>query len=128
MHFIIYVLKRILLLPIDLLAMLFGGIPLSYYVHDQHVSDCNSRRFERNEAECQKKYGMTMLEKIQLEEKNVLGDEEFKKIEAKRIEYMDPWYGLDILHDVMCTTEGMFDFFLEEYINLLKLENEAGTR
>lgn len=60
---IVYVIKCIILLPIDIIIMLFGGTPLSYYVWLDYRCDCINDCFNKNELECIKKYNMTMLEK-----------------------------------------------------------------
>ena len=120
---IVYVIKCIILLPIDIIIMLFGGTPLSYYVWLDYRCDCIDDCFNKNELECIKKYNMTMLEKIRLEKKKVLG-ENFAEIEKSCAMTFEPWSGLEAFHDMMCCTEGLFDELLEEHINFLKFERE----
>ena len=102
-----------------MLAYVFGGIPPSYYEDVRYEGKCDSDRFNKNDAECRRKYGMSMLEKIRFEEKKIMGGR-FKEIEEGRTRYFEPWYRLEIFHDMMCRTEGLFDDLLEEHLALLR--------
>ena len=121
MHWLIHFVKKVLWFPFDLLAYAFGGIPPSYYEDVQYEGECDGDRFEKNDAECRRKYGMSMLEKIRFEEKKIMGDA-FKEIEKGRARYFEPWYRLDVFHDMMCRTEGSFDDLLEEHLAMLRME------
>lgn len=102
-----------------MLAYVFGGIPPSYYEDVRYEGKCDSDRFNKNDAKCRRKYGMSMLEKIRFEEKKIMGGR-FKEIEEGRTRYFEPWYRLEIFHDMMCRTEGLFDDLLEEHLALLR--------
>lgn len=102
-----------------MLAYVFGGIPPSYYEDVRYEGKCDSDRFNKNDAECRRKHGMSMLEKIRFEEKKIMGGR-FKEIEEGRTRYFEPWYRLEIFHDMMCRTEGLFDDLLEEHLALLR--------
>ena len=62
-----------------------------------------------------------MLEKIRSEEKKIMGDR-FKEIEEGCIRYFEPWYRLEIFHDMMCRTEGLFDDMLMAHLAVLRAE------
>ena len=64
MRWLIHFVKKVLWLPFDMLAYVFGGIPPSYYEDVWYERERDSDRFNKNNAECHRKYGMSMLEKI----------------------------------------------------------------
>lgn len=121
MRKLIHFVKKALWLPFDMLAYVFGGIPPSYYEDVRYKGKRDSDRFEKNDAECRRKYGMSMLEKIRFEEKKILGGR-FKEIEEGCTMSFEPWYRLEIFHDMMCMTEGLFDSLLEKHLVLLRAE------
>lgn len=121
MRRLIHLVKKVLLSPFDLLAYAFGGIPPSYYEDDRYAAESDADLYEKNDAECRRKYGMSMLEKIRSEEKKIMGDR-FKEIEEGRTGYFEPRYSLEIFHDMMCRTEGLFDELLEEHLAMLRAE------
>lgn len=121
MSWLIHFVKKALWLPFDMLAYVFGGIPPSYYEDVRYEGKCDSDRFNKNDAECRRKYGMSMLEKIRFEEKKIMGGR-FKEIEEGRTRYFEPVPRLEIFHDMMCRTEGLFDDLLEEHLVFLRAE------
>ena len=121
MHWLIHLVKKVLLLPLDLLAYAFGGIPPSYYEDVWYDGKRDCDRFNKNDAECRKKYGMSMLEKIRSEEKKIMGNR-FKEIEEGCARCFEPWYRLEIFHDMMCRTEGLFDNLLMAHLAVLRAE------
>lgn len=52
----------------------------------RYEGKCDSDRFNKNDAECRRKYGMSMLEKIRFEEKKIMGGR-FKEIEEGSTRY-----------------------------------------
>ena len=80
MRKLIHFVKKALWLPFDMLAYVFGGIPPSYYEDVRYKGKRDSDRFEKNDAECRRKDGMSMLEKIRFEERKIMGGR-FKEIE-----------------------------------------------
>lgn len=124
MRWLIHFIKKIVWFPADLIICALGGIPPSYWEDVRYESECDDDRFMKNDAECRRKYGMSMLEKIRSEEKKVMG-ERYKEIEAGCARFFEPWYNAEAFHDMMCRTEGMFDEFLETHLALLKSEMEA---
>lgn len=121
MSWLIHFVKKALWFPFDMLAYVFGGIPPSYYEDVRYEGKCDSDRFNKNDAECHRKYGMSMLEKIRFEERKIMGGR-FREIEEGRTRYFEPWYRLEIFHDMMCRTEGLFDDLLEEHLVFLRAE------
>ena len=121
MRWLIHFVKKVLWLPFDMLAYVFGGIPPSYYEDVRYECERDGDRFNKNSAECHKKYGMSMLEKIRSEEKKIMGVR-FKEIEEGCARCFEPWYRLEIFHDMMCRTEWLFDDMLMEHLTLLLVE------
>ena len=121
MRWLIHFVKKILWLPFDMLVYVFGGIPPSYYEDVRYERERDSDRFNKNNAECHRKYGMSMLEKIRFEEKKIMGGR-FKEIEEGCARCFEQWYRLEIFHDMMCRTEGLFDDMLRAHLAVLRVE------
>jgi hypothetical protein len=127
MRSLIHFIKKIVWFPADLIICALGGIPPSYWEDVKYEGECDADRFMRNDAECRRKYGMSMLEKIRAEEREVMG-ERYAEVEIGCARFFEPWYNIEVFHDMMCRTEGLFDDLLAEHLTLLKHEMEARDR